>query len=144
VAPPEISARLRLAWALALALVLASAVVPAVAGPAEPRWTHERTVVFTFALTLIAMVSGIGSLALRETLVRTLARGGVDPRTPQGAGYAAAMLQRAWALCGAVGLLGGFVAWVAAAPAFAIPYVAGATALLLFEAPRRSVLDPSR
>jgi len=144
VAPPEISVRLRLAWVLALALVLASAVVPAVAGPTEPRWTHDRTVVFTFALTLIAMVSGIGSLALRETLVRTLAQGGVDPGTPQGAGYAAAMLLRAWALCGAVGLLGAFVAWVAAAPAFALPFAAGATALLVFEAPRRSALGPSR
>ena len=128
---------LRLAWGAALALVVASTVVPAVAGPAEPRWSHERTVVLAFALTLIAMVSGIGSLALRETLVRAVASGSVDLRSPEGAGYERAILFRAWALCAAVGLLGWFVAWIAAAPALAWPYAVGAMALLLFHAPRR-------
>jgi hypothetical protein len=137
VATAENPMGLRLAWVAALALVVASAVVPSVAGPAEPRWSHERTVVFTFALTLIAMVSGIGSLALRETLVRAVASGSIDQRSPEGAGYARAILLRAWALCGAVALLGWFVAWVAAAPALAWPYAAGAAALLLFHAPRR-------
>ena len=109
----------------------------------EPRWSRDRTVVFTFALTLVAMVSGIGSLALRETLVRGIERGQVDAATPEGRGYAQAMLGRAWALCGAVGVLGALVAWLAATPAFALPYAVGATALLLFEAPRRSALEPS-
>ena len=135
--------RLRSAWVLAFACVLAAAALPALAGPDEPRWSHERTSVFTFALTLVAMVSGIASLALRETLVRAIERGQVDASTPAGAAYARAMLGRAWALCGAVGLLGAFVAWVAATPAFALPYAVGASALLCFEAPRRSALEAS-
>jgi Flp pilus assembly protein TadB len=83
------------------------------------------------------MVSGIGSLALRETLVRAVANGSADLRSPEGAAYERAMLLRAFGLCGLVGLLGWFVAWVAAAPVLAVPYAVAATALLLFHAPRR-------
>jgi hypothetical protein len=142
VATPGIPSRLWLAWLAILALGVASVVVPTVAGPAQARWSHERTVVLTFAVTLIAMVLGIGSLALRETLVRGISTGRVDPRSAEGAVYVQAILLRAWALCGGVGLLGGLVAWIAAAPPLAWPYVVAATALLLFHAPRPSALDP--
>ena len=141
-ATPGISGRLWLAWLAMLVLGVASAVVLTVAGPAQARWSHERTIVLTFALTLIAMVAGIGSLALRETLVRSVSSGSVDPRSADGAVYVRAILLRAWALCGAVALLGAFASWIAAAPALAWPYVVGATALLVFHAPRRSTLEP--
>ena len=45
-APPAIPARLYLAWAAAVGVALASVAVPAFAGPAQPRWSHDRTLVF--------------------------------------------------------------------------------------------------
>ena len=136
-ATPAVPLRMRCAWGAMLALAVASVAVPLAAGPEAPLWSHERTLVLTFALTLIAMVAGIGSLALRETLVRAVAGGSVDLRSAAGAGYAQAMELRAWALCGVVAGLGWLVAWIAAASALAWPYAVGAAALLLFHAPGR-------
>jgi len=123
-----------------LAALAASAVVPFLAGPDDPWWPDARTTVLTFALTLLAMVAGVGSLALRETLVRSVASGTLDPRSPEGAAQLSSVLLRAWALCVVVALLGVFVAWVSAEPSRAWPYGVGAAALLLFHAPRRAAL----
>jgi hypothetical protein len=128
---------MRCAWGAMLALAAASVAVPLLAGPEAPIWPDARTLVLTFALTLVAMVAGIGSLALRETLVRAVAGGSVDLRSAAGTAYAQAMQLRAWALCGAVSGLGFLVAWIAARSALAWPYAVGATALLLFHAPGR-------
>jgi len=120
------------------ALVLAAA-FPFLVGPEDPSWPDARIDVFTFAITLLAMVAGVGSLALRETLVRAVASGTLDPRSPDGADRVRVDLFRAWALCVAVGLLGAFVAYASARPSRVWPYALGAGALLLFHAPGRAV-----
>jgi hypothetical protein len=122
-----------------LAAVAASAAFPFLAGPAEPWWPDARASVFAFALTLLAMVAGVGSLAVRETLVRSLASGALDPRSAEGEGGVGSAQLRAWVLCLVVALLGVCVAWVSAEPARALPYDAGAAALLFFHAPGRAL-----
>src|SRR5262245_13248515 len=128
-----------LSWSAMLAALGASLVAPFVAGPNDPWWPDARTTVLAFALTLLAMVAGVGSLALRETLVRDVASGAVDPDSPEGAARVGAVLLRAWALCVVVALLGAFVACVSAEPGRAWPYAMGAAALLLFHAPGRAL-----
>jgi len=128
-----------LPWSGMLATLAALAALPFLAAPTDPWWPDARTAVFTFALTLIAMVAGVGSLALRETLVRSVSSGTLDPRSAEGAARVRSVLLRAWALCVVVGLLGAFVAYVSAEPRRAWPYGLGAVALLLFHAPGRAV-----
>ena len=120
-----------------VAALAASAAFPFLAGPDDPWWPDARASVLTFALTLLAMVAGVGSLALRETLVRSLASGTLDPRSAAGEARVGSVLLRAWFLCLVVALLGVCVAWVSAEPGRALPYDVGAAALLLFHAPHR-------
>jgi hypothetical protein len=120
-----------------LAALAALAAFPFLAGPDEAWWPDARASVLTFALTLLAMVAGVGSLALRETLVRSLASGALDPRSAEGEARVGSVLLRAWGLCLVVALLGVCVAWVSAEPRRALAYDVGAAALLLFHAPHR-------
>jgi hypothetical protein len=129
------------AWLAMLALVAALALLPFVAGPQQAWWSEPRTLVFTFVLTLIAMAAGVGSLALRESIVRGVSSGALDPRSPEGASSLRSMLRRTWLLCLGVALLGFFVAWTSASPHRTWPYSAAAAALLCFHAPRRGALD---
>lgn len=138
---PTGKSALWLVWLCMLAAIAASAAFPFLAGPERPIWPDARASVLTFCLTLIAMVAGIGSLAVRETLVRGIASGTLDPQSVDGASSVRSGLLRAWVLCVVVALLGFSVAWVAAEPARVWPYDVGAAALLLFHAPRRSVLE---
>ena len=124
-----------------LVALAASASIPFFAGPKDPWWPDARTTVLAFALTILAMVAGVGSLAVRETLVRSIASGSLDPRSPRGATQVGTFLFRAWGLCIVVALFGVAVAWVSAKPLRAWPYAAGALALLFFHAPRRGALD---
>jgi hypothetical protein len=125
-------------WLMVLAALALSAALPITLGPTVPWWPDARSDVLTFALTLLAMTAGVGSLAIRETLVRSVASGAVSPQTPEGAFTVRSSLLRAWILCLIVGLLGFCVAWVSASPIRALPYALGAGALLLFHSPRRS------
>lgn len=127
-----------------LAALAASAVLAFLARPAEPLWEDERTTVLSFALLLIAMVAGIGSLALRETLVRSISSGTLDPSSPQGGAYARRVLHRTWALSVLVAFFGFCVAWVSADALRALYYSLAAAVLLVFHAPRRSTLETLR
>ena len=139
----EGSLPLWLAWAgMSSALVVAMA-IPALAGPKVAWWPDARLEVFTYPIALFAMVCGVGSLALRERLVRAVSSGTLDPHSSEGAGRVRFALVRAWALCVAVAILGSFIAWVAAEPRRAWPYGLGAMALLVFHAPRPIAARPS-
>jgi hypothetical protein len=117
--------------------------VPALAGPREPWWADARIEVFTYPITLFAITCGVGSLALRERLVRAVSSGTLDPHSAEGGGRVRSVLLRVWALCVAVAIFGAFIAWVAADPRRAWPYAVGAAALLAFHAPRPVVPRPS-
>ena len=138
----EAKGALWLPWSAMLAALVASAALPAFVGPDAPWWPDARIDVFTFAITLLAMVAGVGSLALRETLVRAVAGGTLDARSADGAARVRSVLLRAWALCVAVGLLGAFVAYASAQPGRVWPYALGAGALLLFHGPGRVLREP--
>jgi hypothetical protein len=126
-----------------LATLAVVTAVPAFAGPKDPWWADARIEVFTYPITLFAVTCGVGSLALRETLVRAVSSGTLDPHSAEGRGRLRSVLLRAWALCVAVAILGAFIAWVAADPRRAWPYAVGAAALLVFHAPRPVVPRPS-
>jgi hypothetical protein len=135
--------QLWLAWSGLMATLAGVMAVPALAGPREPWWADARIEVFTYPITLFAVTCGVGSLALRERLVRAVSSGTLDPHSAEGGGRVRSVLLRAWALCVAVAIFGAFIAWVAADPRRAWPYAVGAAALLAFHAPRPVVPRPS-
>jgi hypothetical protein len=116
-----------------LALVAAA---PFLVGPTQAPYSEAGTAVLAFVLSLLAMTAGVGSLAVREALVRGAWAGALDPRTSQGASRMLRNLLGAWVLCLIVGSLGSVLAWASARPTLGWPYVLAAAALLLFHAPR--------
>jgi hypothetical protein len=116
-----------------LALGLAASWLPARADP----WHQAQTAVAGFVLAILALVAGVGTFALRESLVlRRVRVGTLDPSTPTGAARVGAMLLALWSICLLIGLFGFGIAYGAASPRAAWPYVAGAASLLVLHAPR--------
>jgi hypothetical protein len=128
-------------WLLALAALAVLAVLPFLVGPTEAVWSNERALVFTFVLTIFALVCAVGSLALRETLVRSVSSGALDPSSNEGGTAVGRTMRRIWLLCLLVAVLGGIGAWFSASPARTVPFVLGALALLGFHAPRKSTFE---
>lgn len=136
--------RLWLLWLGMLALLAASAATPFFFGPTSAPYSDAGIEVLGFVLTLLAMTAGVGSLAVHESLLRAVWGGGLDPGSSQGAVRLLRSLLGAWALCLIVGDMGLILAWAAARPMSAWPYVLAATALLAFHAPRAVVFGGSR
>jgi len=128
-------------WLVALAAVVVVAALPFLVGPTVAAWSNERALVFTFVLTIFALVCVVGSLAERETLVRGVFGGALDPRSSEGAAAVRRTMRRTWLLCIFVAVLGGIGAWFSARPTRAVPFVLGALALLGFHAPRKSTFE---
>ena len=133
-----------LLWGTCLALVagelLASHLVPG----RRPAWYAAQTALANFVFAMLALSAAVGTLALRETLaLKDLRSGALDPRTPVGFAQMRRMLLWLWALCLLIGAFGNVVAYGAATPASARPWLAGATALLVFHAPRQWLFVPS-
>ena len=105
-------------------------------------WVQAETAVAGFVASLMALCAGVGSFAVRETyLSRHIRSGALDLDSPAGFARARAILFLLWLLCLAVGALGGALAWRAASPGPAWPYMLAAAVLLLIHAPRRALLD---
>ena len=95
----------------------------------DPR--HER--LLEALVRDLAMVAGVSSFALREQVRVFLAS---QPDTPASRSRVRLMVIDLWTRCVAIGMLGSILAWGAASPVAAWPFVAGGAALLLFHAPR--------
>ena len=101
-------------------------------------WYDAQTSVALLVLGLLALVAGVGTFALRESLVlRDLRSGTLDPNTPSGFARIQRTLVALWALCLVIGLFGDVLAWGAAKPIVATPFLIGAAVLLVVHAPRR-------
>jgi hypothetical protein len=104
----------------------------------EHPWYDAQESVAGFVLALLALVAGVGTFTLRESLaLREIRSGTLDPETPAGFVRVRGMLIVLWTLCLAIGLLGCVLAYGAASPRAAWPYLFAAAVLLLFHAPRR-------
>ena len=130
-----------LLWS-AMAVLLAALVAALfVLGPSASPYSDAGVSVLAFVHSLFAMTAAVGSLASRESLVRAIAAGAIDPRTPGDRARTLRTLFGAWTLCVVVGALGTMLGWAAANPQFALPYWVAAATLLAFHAPRAAILD---
>jgi hypothetical protein len=128
-----------LLWFVMAALLASSAAIPFVLGPSATPYSEAGTSVLAFVLSLFAVTAAVGSLAARESLVRAIASGAVDPRSPQDSARTLRTLLGSWALCLVVGALGTILAWSAAKTTLAWPYWVAAATLLAFHAPRAAI-----
>ena len=138
------SGGLWLLWLAMLALLAVTAAAPFLIGPTQTPYSDAGTSVLAFVLSLFAMTAGVGSLAVRESLVRGVWAGAVDPRTPQGGTRVLRDLLGAWVLCLIVGGLGSILAWASGRPTLGWPYLLAAAALLVFHAPRAVIFGRAR
>ena len=122
-------------FAVLLALELAFAYgVPSRLHP----WYDAQASVAGFVLALLSLVTGVGTFTLRESLaLREIRSGALDPNTPAGFARVRLMLIVLWTLCLLIGLLGCGLAYGAASPRSAAPYIFAAAVLLMLHAPRR-------
>lgn len=125
-------------WAVIVALLALDAV--AIAGVLPTRadvWYEAEASVAQLVLGLLALVAGVGSFALRETLVlRDLRSGALDPNTESGFRRVRRMLFALWSLSLVIAALGNVLAWGSAKPLAALPFLIGAAVLLAVHAPR--------
>lgn len=100
-------------------------------------WYDAQTSVAQLVLGLLALVAGVGTFALRETLVlRDLRSGTLDPSSASGFARIQRTLVALWSLCLVIGLFGHVLAWGAAKPIAAMPFLLAAAVLLVLHAPR--------
>jgi hypothetical protein len=123
-------------WAAMLAWLAVALALP-LRLPLPDPWNAGEAAVAIFVLSILALVAGVGSFAIRESLaLRDLRSGALDPGTPAGFAQLRRALLVLWALCDAIGILGFLAAFGSASPRVALPYTAGAALLLLLHAPR--------
>jgi hypothetical protein len=112
-------------WLLALGLLACELGALYLAPDRVDPWHPAQTAVAGFLLALLGLTLGVSTFALRERLAEL---------------RAASEVRRTrlllWARCLVVGALGAVLAWGAASPAAALPFVAAAAALLVIHAPR--------
>lgn len=127
-------------WLVVVAGLAAVAAIPSLFGPSSTTYTDAGLDVMQFVLALLCTTAGVGSLAVRESVLRGIWRGeygGDDRDARERLGRA---LLGAWILCLLIGVLGSILAWASARPWRAAPYLLAATALLAFHAPRPGLL----
>jgi hypothetical protein len=123
-----------LPWAALFATLAAWLALPWWA-PAYPEpWNAAETAVAGFVLAILALVAGLGTFALRESLVQR-EPGGLDPATPEGFALARARLIELWLLCAVIGVLGAIMIRHSGRTAAGLPYLLGAAALFVLHAP---------
>jgi len=126
-----------MSWAALLALLVLDAFVLARLPVRTDAWYDAEASVVELVLGLLALVTGVGTFALRETLVlRDLRSGAIDPNTASGFARVRRMLFALWSLCLVIAGLGNVLAWGAAQPIAAAPFLLGAAVLLAVHAPR--------
>ncbi|MFI5216555.1 MAG: hypothetical protein ACHQ3O_08415 [Candidatus Limnocylindria bacterium] len=129
-------------WAGFAALLALEFAFAYLAPSREHPWYDAQVSVAGFVLALLALITGVGTFTLRESLaLREIRAGALDPSTPAGYARVRLMLIVLWTLCLVIGLLGCGLAWGAASPRAALPYLVGAAVLLAFHAPRRRIFE---
>ena len=125
-------------WAAIVALLALDAIALTGFLPVRVHpWYDAQTSVALLVLGLLALVAGVGTFALRESLVlRDLRSGTLDPNTASGFARIQRTLVALWSLCLVIGLLGNVLAWGAAKPIVAAPFLLAAAVLLVVHAPR--------
>jgi hypothetical protein len=125
-------------WAGIVALLALDALaLPTLLPTRADVWYEAEASVAQLVLGLLALVTGVGSFALRETLVvRDLRSGALDPNTAGGFQRVQRTLVALWSLSLVIAALGNVLAWGAARPLAAAPFLIGAAALLVVHAPR--------
>ncbi len=100
-------------------------------------WYEAEASVVQLVLGILALVAGVATFAIRETLVlRDLRSGALDPNTASGFARVRRALVALWSLCLVIALLGNVLAWGAGTPIAAAPFLIGAAVLLVLHAPR--------
>jgi peptidoglycan/LPS O-acetylase OafA/YrhL len=135
-----------LAWSALFATLLGWLVLPSF-GPhyADP-WYEAQAAVAVFVFAILSMVAGVGSFAMRESLVlRDVREQRIDPSTEQGRVQLTRRLVALWTLCALIGVLGALLAYYTDEPRLGWPYLGAAGVLLVIHAPRarflRSICD---
>ncbi len=124
-------------WAACMALLALELAIPRLLPERPHAWYQAQVSVAGFVFTLLAILAGVGTFTLRESLVgRDVRSGALDPRTPAGFARVRFMLLALWALCLSIGLLGAALAYGAESPRAAWPYTLAAAGLLVWHAPR--------
>ena len=125
-------------WAAFFAVLALDALLLAAGLPTRADvWYDAEASVVLLVLGLLALVAGVGTFALRETLVgRDLRSGAIDPSTADGFQRVRRALAALWSLCLVIAGLGNVLAWGVAKPLSAAPFLAGAATLLIVHAPR--------
>lgn len=125
-----------LIWGVMLATIALYAALPALLPSRTPVWYAAQAAVIRFVLALFSLAAGVGTFALRESLVmRGLRAGALDPATPEGFARVRITLIMLWALCEVIALFGLFVALGSGNAALAAPFFLGGATLLAFHAP---------
>jgi hypothetical protein len=103
-------------------------------------WYDAEIYVARFVLGLLALVTAVGTFALRESLVlHDLRSGALDPNTEGGLARIRRKLAALWLLCGGVAVYGNVLAWGSARLTEAVPFLLAAALLLVLHAPRSAL-----
>jgi len=121
-------------WTICLLLLGLLLAVPYLTPGSDDPWYPARTAVVGFMLIILSLVAAVSTFAARERLREVCA---ATADTPPSAGdpKLRAMLS-IWLRCLLIGFFGSTLAYFAASPAAAWPYIAGAAVLLVLHAPR--------
>jgi hypothetical protein len=123
-------------WAVLFATLGLWFALPRLVAPVPDPWNAAESAVAGFVLAILALCAGIGTFALRESLVmRDVREGRIDPGTPEGLAQVRIRLVALWALCSAIGVLGGIMVHWSGRTGSGAPYLVGAAVLLVLHAP---------
>ena len=131
-------------WLVVVALLAGVAATPYYFGPRSTTYTDAGLDVLQFVLALLSTTAGVGSLAVRESVLRAIWRGDYGASDGEALERLGRALLGAWVLCLVVGALGGVLAWASASPWRSWPYLLAAGGLLAFHSPRASLLRGGR
>lgn len=124
-------------WAAMLGTLALYAIVPTLVPPRATPWYEAQIAVGRFVAGLLALVAGVGTFAIRETLaLKQIRMGTIDPTTPAGHARIRVALIATWALCDLVGILGLALAIAAGNPALVAPFAGAAAVLFLIHRPQ--------
>jgi hypothetical protein len=131
-------------WLAVVVLTGAVALVPTLYGPRTTDSTEAGLEVMQFVLALLSITAAVGSLAVRESVLRGIWRGDYRGGSRDATERLGRALLGAWVLCLVIAGLGTLLAWFAADPARSWPYLLAAAVLLVYHAPRPGLLASTR
>jgi hypothetical protein len=130
-------------WAALFASLSIWVAMPRFATPLPDPWNAAETAVAGFVLAILALVAGLGTFALRESLVERDADA-TRGASADGGARVQLRLVELWLLCAVIGALGGIMIRHSGRPATGLPYLIGAGALFVIHAPTRRLCQRLR